>query len=42
MDKLDQVANHLMEYETMNREEFEGIFPSPVNKNGGTPIPLAE
>jgi len=41
-DKLEQVANHLMEFETMNREEFETIFPSPVDKNGGTPIPLGK
>ena len=40
-DKLDAVANHLMEFETINREEFEKIFPSPVEKNGGTPIPVS-
>jgi cell division protease FtsH len=39
-DKLDAVAQHLMEFETINREEFEEIFPSPVTKNGGTPVPL--
>ena len=39
-DKLDAVAKHLMEVETISREEFEEIFPSPVTKNGGTPVPL--
>lgn len=38
-DRLDAVAVRLMEVETINREEFETIFPSPVEKNGGTPIP---
>jgi cell division protease FtsH len=37
---LDSVAHHLMEFETINREEFEKIFPSPVEKNGGTPLPV--
>jgi cell division protease FtsH len=37
-DKLDAVAKRLIEVETVNREEFEKIFPSPVEKNGGTPI----
>jgi len=39
-DKLDAVAHHLMEEETINREEFNKIFPSPVEKNGGTPKPV--
>jgi cell division protease FtsH len=38
-DHLDAVAKHLMEVETINREEFEAIFPAPVEKNGGTPMP---
>ena len=38
-DKLDAVANRLLEVETLSRAEFEEIFPSPVKKNGGTPIP---
>ena len=38
-DQLDAVAKRLMEVETINREEFEELFPSPVEKNGGTPIP---
>ena len=40
-DKLDLVANRLMEVETLNRDEFEELFPPPVEKNGGTPIPVA-
>jgi len=40
-DKLDAVARKLMEVETLTREEFEAIFPSPVEKNGGTPMPQA-
>ncbi len=40
-DKLDAVAHRLMEVETINKEEFEEIFPSPVEKNGGTPVPVA-
>jgi cell division protease FtsH len=38
-DKLDAVAHRLMEVETISREEFEGIFPPPLPKNSGTPIP---
>ena len=38
-DKLDMVAERLLEVETITREEFEGIFPSPVPKSHGTPIP---
>jgi len=36
-DRLDAVAERLLEVETVSREEFEEIFPSPVVKNGGTP-----
>jgi cell division protease FtsH len=36
-DRLDAVAEKLLEVETVSREEFEEIFPSPVVKNGGTP-----
>jgi cell division protease FtsH len=40
-DKLHEIANKLLEVETLTREEFEEIFPSPVEKRiGGTPIPL--
>lgn len=38
-DKLDAVAQRLMEVETITREEFESIFPAPVRKTNGTPIP---
>ena len=37
-DKLDAVANRLLENETISRDEFLEIFPSPVEKNGGTPV----
>jgi cell division protease FtsH len=39
-DKLDSVAQRLLEVETIKREEFEEIFPTPVPKNSGTPTPL--
>jgi cell division protease FtsH len=38
-DKLDAVAQRLLEVETLTREEFEEMFPPPVPKNSGTPIP---
>jgi cell division protease FtsH len=38
-DKLDAVANRLLEVETISRDEFEELFPPPVPKNTGTPIP---
>ena len=37
-DKLDAVANKLLEVETINRQEFEEIFPPPVEKRSGTPL----
>jgi cell division protease FtsH len=39
-DKLDSVAQRLLEVETIKREEFEEIFPPPVPKTSGTPTPL--
>jgi cell division protease FtsH len=36
-DKLDEVAGRLLEVETINREEFESIFPPPFPKKSGTP-----
>ncbi|GAP20514.1 ATP-dependent zinc metalloprotease FtsH [Leptolinea tardivitalis] len=36
-DKLDAVANRLLEVETISREEFEKIFPPPTPKRSGTP-----
>jgi cell division protease FtsH len=41
-DKLDAVAKRLLEVETITREEFENIFPPPVPKNSGTPIPQSQ
>jgi len=38
-DKLDTVALRLLEVESITREEFEEIFPTPVPKNSGTPVP---
>jgi cell division protease FtsH len=38
-DKLDTVAQRLLEVETVTREEFEEMFPTPVPKNSGTPVP---
>jgi cell division protease FtsH len=36
-DKLDAVAQRLLEVETISREEFEAIFPSPFPKKSGVP-----
>jgi cell division protease FtsH len=36
--KLDEVAERLLEAETISREEFESIFPPPVPKRSGTPM----
>jgi cell division protease FtsH len=38
-DMLEAVARRLLEVETITREEFEQIFPTPAPKNSGTPIP---
>ena len=35
--QLDAVATRLIEVETMNRDEFESIFPPPFPKKSGTP-----
>jgi cell division protease FtsH len=40
-DTLDAVAKRLLEVETISQEEFEGIFPPPIPKISGTPIPTA-
>jgi cell division protease FtsH len=37
-DRLDIVANRLLEVETINRDEFETLFPPPVPKKSGTPV----
>ena len=36
-DKLDAIANKLLEVESLNREDFEKIFPPPFPKKSGTP-----
>ena len=38
-DRLDEVATRLIESETISREEFESIFPTPNPKTSGTPLP---
>jgi cell division protease FtsH len=35
--QLDDVANLLLEKETITREEFEAVFPPPFQKKSGTP-----
>ncbi|HEY3311978.1 MAG TPA: cell division protein FtsH, partial [Anaerolineales bacterium] len=35
--ELDDVANLLLEKETITRDEFEGVFPPPFPKKSGTP-----
>jgi cell division protease FtsH len=37
--KLDEVAQKLLDVETISREEFEKIFPPPAPKKSGTPQP---
>ncbi|MHC1784878.1 MAG: ATP-dependent zinc metalloprotease FtsH [Anaerolineaceae bacterium] len=36
-EKLDAVAQRLIEVETISRDEFEAIFPPPTPKRSGTP-----
>jgi cell division protease FtsH len=38
-DKLNTIAQRLLEVETLSREEFEELFPPPIPKTSGTPIP---
>ena len=40
-DRLDAVAQKLLEVETLTREEFEAIFPPPTPKKSGTPQVIA-
>jgi len=35
--QLDLIANRLLEVETINRAEFEELFPTPFPKLSGTP-----
>jgi cell division protease FtsH len=37
-DALDRVAARLLEVETLSRDEFEKLFPSPVSKRKSTPV----
>ena len=37
--ELDAVAQKLLETESITREEFEAIFPPPIEKKSGTPQP---
>ena len=37
-DNLVDIAEKLIEVETLNKDEFEKIFPSPVKKTGGVPV----
>jgi cell division protease FtsH len=37
-DILDTVARRLLEDETLSRDEFEKIFPPPIQKRGGIPV----
>jgi cell division protease FtsH len=36
--KLDEIAERLLEVETLSRDQFEEIFPPVVEKKGGTPV----
>jgi cell division protease FtsH len=36
-NKLDEVANRLLEVETLSKDEFDKIFPAPIKKNQGIP-----
>jgi cell division protease FtsH len=38
-EQLDTIANKLLEVESLNREDFEKIFPPPFPKKSGTPQP---
>ena len=38
--ELDQIAERLLEEETMDAKEFHKIFPTPVEKNGGIPVKI--
>jgi cell division protease FtsH len=38
-EQLDAIATKLLEVESLNREEFEKIFPPPYPKKSGTPQP---
>jgi len=35
--QLDTIAERLLEVETINADEFQALFPTPVKKNSGIP-----
>jgi cell division protease FtsH len=37
-DALDRVAAKLLEEETISRDEFEKLYPSPVKQRRSTPV----
>ena len=37
-DKLIEISEHLLEVETLNKEEFEALFPPVNEKNQGIPV----
>jgi cell division protease FtsH len=41
-DKLDAVAQKLLEVETLTKDEFEAIFPPPVSKVHTVPAVLSK
>ena len=41
-EKLDAVAQKLLEVETLTKDEFEAIFPPPVKKQNGVPAVVIE
>jgi cell division protease FtsH len=36
--QLNKIAKKLIEVETLSRDEFEKLFPTPVKKRSGTPM----
>ncbi len=38
--ELDKIASKLLEKETLDADEFQALFPTPVDKNGGIPVQI--
>jgi len=38
--ELDQIAEKLLEVETLTADQFYELFPTPVEKNGGIPVKI--
>jgi cell division protease FtsH len=36
--QLDAVAQKLLEVETLTKDDFQKLFPTPAKKTGGTPV----